>query len=46
VQGGQIRRGLDGTRLRAAIIDAMEPGSRDAAAEGDRQAETELTSNL
>src|ERR1051325_2261525 len=23
VQGGQIRRGLDGTRLRAAIIDAM-----------------------
>src|SRR5215217_1127855 len=35
VQGGQIRRGLDGTRLRAAILDAMEPGSRDAAAEGE-----------
>src|SRR5918911_204422 len=46
VQGGQIRRGLDGTRLRAFILDALEPRSRDAAAEGDRQAETELTSNL
>jgi diadenylate cyclase len=27
VQGGQIRRGLDGTRLRAAILDALEPSS-------------------
>src|ERR671928_1913012 len=37
VQGGQIRRGLDGTRLRAAILDAMEPGARDAEPEGERQ---------
>jgi diadenylate cyclase len=43
VQGGQIRRGLDGTRLRAAILDAMEPGSRDAEADGERQTETDLT---
>jgi len=34
VQGGQIRRGLDGTRLRAHILEALEPSSaRDAAAE-------------
>src|SRR5919107_186709 len=46
VQGGQIRRGLDGTRLRAAILDAMEPGSRDAEAEGERQAETDLGSEV
>jgi diadenylate cyclase len=39
VQGGQIRRGLDGTRLRAFILDAMTPGSRDAETEGERQAE-------
>ena len=32
VQGGQIRRGLDGTRLRAAILDAMEPRARGGAA--------------
>src|ERR671938_1061168 len=31
VQGGQIRRGLDGTRLRAAILDAMAPRSREQA---------------
>src|ERR687890_2561001 len=46
VQGGQIKRGLDGTRLRAAILDAMEPGSRDAEAEGERQAEAELTTEV
>jgi diadenylate cyclase len=33
VQAGQIRRGLDGTRLRAAILDALEPRARDAAGE-------------
>jgi diadenylate cyclase len=33
VQGGQIRRGLDGTRLRSAILDALEPRTRAAAAE-------------
>ena len=46
VQGGQIRRGLDGTRLRAAILDAMEPGSREAETEGERQAEPELTTEV
>src|SRR3954465_15909638 len=46
VQGGQIRRGLDGTRLRAAILDAMEPRSRDAEAEGERQAEADLSGEV
>lgn len=46
VQGGQIRRGLDGTRLRVAILDAMEPGSREAEAEGERQSESELTTEV
>src|SRR5215212_5993853 len=46
VQGGQIRRGLDGTRLRAAILDAMEPGSREEEKEGERQAESELASEV
>jgi diadenylate cyclase len=42
VQGGQIRRGLDGTRLRAAVLDAMEPGAREAeAAAAEKQAETD-----
>src|ERR671927_52878 len=31
VQGGQIRRGLDGTRLRASILDALAPRSREQA---------------
>jgi diadenylate cyclase len=44
VQRGQIRRGLDGTRLRASILDAMEPRSRDAEAEGERQADAETLS--
>lgn len=38
VQGGQIRRGLDGTRLRAAILDALAPRTREAAPE-EKQAE-------
>ncbi|MDT7777650.1 MAG: hypothetical protein QOC99_162 [Acidobacteriota bacterium] len=37
VQGGQIRRGLDGTRLRSAMLDALEPRARESGAEGDRQ---------
>jgi diadenylate cyclase len=41
VQGGQIRRGLDGTRLRAAILDALEPRGHAAQAEAEKQAETE-----
>jgi len=29
VQGGQIRRGLDGTRLRSHILEALEPSARE-----------------
>jgi len=39
VQAGQIRRGLDGTRLRTAILDALEPSAR--AAERGKNAEAE-----
>jgi diadenylate cyclase len=40
VQGGQIRRGLDGTRLRALILEALEPSSsRAEAAEKQEEAE-------
>ena len=42
VQAGQIRRGLDGTRLRASILDALEPSSaRGAEREKGEEAETE-----
>ena len=42
VQAGQIRRGLDGTRLRASILDALEPSSaRGAGREKDAEAENE-----
>jgi diadenylate cyclase len=41
VQGGQIRRGLDGTRLRAAILDALEPRARAVDAEPEKHAETD-----
>jgi DNA integrity scanning protein DisA with diadenylate cyclase activity len=44
VQGGQIRRGLDGTRLRAAMLDAMEPRGREPEPEAEKQAETETLS--
>jgi diadenylate cyclase len=40
VQAGQIRRGLDGTRLRSAILDALEPSSA-RAADRDKNAEAE-----
>ncbi len=40
VQGGQIRRGLDGTRLRAAMLDAMEPRAREAEAETQAEADS------
>jgi diadenylate cyclase len=41
VQGGQIRRGLDGTHLRAAIQNALEPSSsRGGGAEKQAEAET------
>jgi diadenylate cyclase len=42
VQGGQIRRGLDGTMLRALIQDALEPSSSSSrAAEAEAHAEPE-----
>jgi diadenylate cyclase len=44
VQGGQIRRGLDGTRLRAAMLDALEPRGRDSEAAAEKQAESDTLS--
>jgi len=41
VQGGQIRRGLDGTRLRALILEALEPSAARAAAAAEKQDESE-----
>jgi diadenylate cyclase len=38
VQAGQIRRGLDGTRLRAAILDALEPRARASVEEEAKRA--------
>jgi diadenylate cyclase len=40
VQGGQIRRGLDATKLRAQIFDAMKAPAREAAREAEAEAET------
>jgi diadenylate cyclase len=37
VQGGQIRRGLDATRLRAEIFDAMQAPKRDGAREAEAE---------
>ncbi len=44
VQGGQIRRGLDGTRLRAAMLDALEPRGREPAPAAEKKAETDTLS--
>jgi diadenylate cyclase len=41
VQAGRIRRGLDATRLRAAILDALEPRARRDASEGEKTDEAE-----
>jgi diadenylate cyclase len=41
VQGGQIRRGLDGTMLRALIQDALEPSSSSRVADAEAHAEPE-----
>ena len=42
VEGGQIRRGLDATKLRAAIFHALEaPAARSAREKGNKPAETE-----
>ncbi len=44
VQGGQIKRGLDATRLRASIREALEPAPRDGDLE-DKQAEADAEAN-
>ncbi|MFN2414473.1 MAG: diadenylate cyclase CdaA, partial [Pyrinomonadaceae bacterium] len=44
VQGGQIRRGLDATKLRDAMLDALEPHSRAPEAAAEKQAETDTLS--
>jgi diadenylate cyclase len=44
VQRGQIRRGLDATKLRDAILDAMEPRSRSADPAAEKQAESDALS--
>ena len=41
VQGGQIKRGLDATRLRASIFDALEAPARRGASEEQPDAEPE-----
>ncbi len=42
VEGGQIRRGLDATKLRAAIFHALEaPAAKSAREKGNKPAETE-----
>ena len=48
VQGGQIRRGLDATKLRAAIFEALEPSAARRSSESDNQkkaAEAEAKTN-
>jgi diadenylate cyclase len=40
VQSGNIRRGLDATKLRAQIFDAMKAPARDEAREAEAEAET------
>ncbi|MFL6229113.1 MAG: diadenylate cyclase CdaA [Pyrinomonadaceae bacterium] len=40
VTGGQIRRGLDATKLRAQIFDAMKAPAREEARDADGEAET------
>ncbi|HEV2859792.1 MAG TPA: diadenylate cyclase CdaA [Pyrinomonadaceae bacterium] len=41
VQGGRIRRGLDGTRLRSHILEALEPSSARAETADTPEAEAE-----
>jgi diadenylate cyclase len=41
VEGGQIRRGLDATKLRASIFQALETPAAKFAREREKQAETE-----
>ena len=44
VQRGQIRRGLDATKLRDAMLNALEPRSRPADASAEKQAEADALS--
>jgi diadenylate cyclase len=44
VQRGQMRRGLDARKLRDAVLDALEPGAREAGQAAEKQAETETLS--
>ncbi|HST51744.1 MAG TPA: diadenylate cyclase CdaA [Pyrinomonadaceae bacterium] len=46
VQGGRIRRGLDATRLRAAILDALEPRGRATAAAEVKADEAETSTEV
>src|SRR3954471_3731031 len=41
VEGGQITRGLDATKLRASIFQALEPPAAKSAREREKQAEAE-----
>jgi diadenylate cyclase len=41
VEGGQIRRGLDATKLRASIFQALETPAAKSARDREKQAETE-----
>jgi diadenylate cyclase len=45
VQGGQIRRGLDATRLRAAMLEALEPSARPEASPAAESADGEAEAN-
>ncbi len=46
VIGGQIRRGLDATKLRASIHDALEPNARRTAAVVEAKSATAETENV
>jgi len=46
VEGGQIRRGLDATKLRAAIFHALEAPAAKAARERESKAETEAETEV
>jgi diadenylate cyclase len=45
VQGGQIRRGLDATRLRASMLEALEPQGRPGSAAAEERADGEADAN-
>lgn len=45
VQSGQIRRGLDATRLRAAMLEALEPSARPDASPAEERPDGEAEAN-